>query len=126
MNYCICGCREKINSHDKRGRPVKYKYGHNRRGLPSNIKPNSKSKSTGRYRAKKLVEIKECELFWSGSCKGRLEVHHKDKNPLNNNIENLSVLCCSHHRAIDKGLITYLNPIFPNFYTDRSGKRRYV
>lgn len=122
---CKCGCDNFIYPFDKKGRPKKYKLGHNRRGIPSNIKLDSISINTGRYRAKLLIKREKCELLFTNQCKGRLEIHHKDKNPLNNNLDNLSVLCCSHHKSIEKELISYENPFYNFYYEDRSGKRRY-
>ena len=37
-----------------------------------------------------------------------VEVHHKDSNRGNNTIDNLVVLCPTHHTAVHKGIITLL------------------
>jgi hypothetical protein len=57
---------------------------------------------------------------------GRIEVHHKDKDPGNNTDENLAALCIAHHQLVDLGRIDLAAPIMPPFYVDRSGKRRYI
>ena len=53
----------------------------------------------GRYNIRRIIfeEIKkdyECELC---SSEENIEIHHKDKNPFNNKIENISILCKSCH-----------------------------
>jgi hypothetical protein len=35
---------------------------------------------------------------------GILEVHHIDRDRTNNDIENLIILCCNHHRILTLGL----------------------
>jgi len=41
------------------------------------------------------------------NCSGtRMEVHHIDKNPLNNAVKNLACLCNTHHRIADKGSLS--------------------
>lgn len=49
----------------------------------------------GRYRARTLKRRVRCEAC--GTQAGRLDVHHLDENPLNNALENLTVLCRSCH-----------------------------
>jgi len=44
--------------------------------------------------------IKQCELC---SSVDKLEVHHKDKNTKNNNIENLIKVCCKCHNLLHHG-----------------------
>jgi len=48
-----------------------------------------------------ILERKECELK-DNTCKGKLTVAHIDQNPNNNNINNLKVLCTSHHIRLDQ------------------------
>lgn len=50
-------------------------------------------KAVGRY---SICEVND------HNCKGRANVHHIDKNPLNNNINNLLCLCLAHHHIADK------------------------
>ena len=40
-----------------------------------------------------------------------LDIHHIDENPLNNDINNLAVLCVMCHRKLHKGIIDYANKI---------------
>ena len=49
----------------------------------------------GRYRARTLKRRIQCENC--GTRRGRLDVHHLDGNPLNNDLANLKVLCRSCH-----------------------------
>lgn len=48
-----------------------------------------------------IKKIGKCE-FQDGTCKGKLTVAHLDQNPRNNKIENLKVLCTSHHIRYDQ------------------------
>lgn len=56
--------------------------------------PNWKDEST-RYRTK--VEINSCERCGYNAYLEILQVHHKDRNRQNNNVENLEVLCPNCH-----------------------------
>jgi hypothetical protein len=49
----------------------------------------------GRYRARTLTRKVRCEMC--GATTRRLDVHHRDENPLNNAVENRIVLCRSCH-----------------------------
>lgn len=51
-------------------------------------------RNTHGYRARKAVEVKNCEECGTTE---RLHVHHKDRNPANNDVSNLAVLCASCH-----------------------------
>lgn len=57
---------------------------------------------TSTRRAKEILGSLNIDLFTCSQCnkKGhlRLHIHHKDENRLNNQIENLEVLCFSCHR----------------------------
>lgn len=35
-----------------------------------------------------------------------LDLHHKDNDPLNNELDNIAVLCCMCHKKLHKGIIT--------------------
>jgi hypothetical protein len=50
---------------------------------------------------------KECELCGYNEYDFCLDVHHLDENPLNNEIDNLAVLCVICHRKLHKGVIDY-------------------
>lgn len=116
---CECGC----------GQPTggRFVHGHNQRGRarPDRARPESKSVSTGRWRAKKLVPRERCALVNIGGCLGRLEVNHIDKNPMNNDLGNLVVLCQTHHKLVDNGRIDLNAPVMPDYWIDGGGARRY-
>jgi hypothetical protein len=82
--------------------------------------------SAGHNRARKLKPRDRCELKHIGGCRGRIEIHHKDKNTENNADENLMALCITHHTLVELGRIDLAAPVMPPFYVDRSGKRRYL
>lgn len=100
-----------------RGTPYRYPYWA--------CKPQSKNSNTGYWRAKKIIPRDKCSLFHEVDCKGSIQIHHIDKNPLNNSKENLIAVCVAHHRFLESGKITIENPVLPEFYIDGSGKRRY-
>lgn len=52
------------------------------------------SEKTGRQRARRMIPSTSCAICGKN---GYTEVHHKDKNPLNNSPENLVRLCKSCH-----------------------------
>lgn len=61
----------------------------------------------GIYREKALKHYPpKCRICDYGIVKV-LEVHHKDKNRKNNNIENLDVLCPTHHMEYHRGIRKY-------------------
>ena len=41
----------------------------------------------------------KCESTAGTACRGRLEIHHVDRNPHNNELSNLKVYCEAHHPA---------------------------
>lgn len=51
--------------------------------------------NAGHYRARKTVDERVCQICGSSQA---IEIHHKDKNPLNNDPSNLAVVCQSHHK----------------------------
>lgn len=116
---CACGCGKEIFKNYSFYTP-KFLRGHNSKGRKNewSKKPMSLSSRTGHSRARKYLK-ESCELLGT-HCKGPLQVHHKDKNPLNNNSKNLMTLCVAHHRFIER----YKN--MPSYRVDKSGKRRYV
>ena len=125
--YCLCGCGTKIPVVDVRNRPRKYAIGHTNKG-----KSNTWSRKeqvnwwTTHERARKIKKAEHCEISHIGGCGGRFEIHHIDGNPWNNDVSNLSSLCVSHHRLIEKKRIDIKNPVMIDFYKDGSGKRRYL
>lgn len=125
MNLCRC-CGEEIPALNAWGNPRKFKTGHVRKGLASNINLRATRKSTGYWRSKRIIQANSCRWEHIGSCKGLLDRCHIDGNPLHNVSKNLIVLCRSHHRLMDHGHIDPANPVMPQFYTDRGGKRRYA
>lgn len=116
---CSCGCNEEFIPRTNKQR---FKTLHNR----FKKKPESKKIFTGYWRAKELVSTKnkKCELIFTNQCKGNLEIHHKDENPMNNDLSNLSILCRCHHKLIHNKTISYEKPK-AKFRIDGSGKRRY-
>ena len=126
---CKCGCNIEIRKYDKRGREMKYFAGHNRIGKSNTWRIKDKVKiRTSRARAVKIlrkVGIIECQVN-NKDCKGILESHHIDKNPFNNDISNLNLLCRTHHRLADLRHLSLeelknLNLV----YIISSNKRRY-
>lgn len=127
MIPCACGCGTLIEPFDNRGRPRKGVFGHGNKGK-SNVwktKPESRKTRTGRYRARRLHDCSRCEVGHIGGCSGRVEVHHIDGNPLNNESGNRIALCTSHHSLVEKKRIDLADPIMPAFVV-RGGKRRYL
>ncbi len=137
--FCECGCGHATSIAPqsstrlgwKKGEHVRFIRGHYKpltppwpRGVWR--KPESRNRNTGRHRAKRLKPRDACELASIGGCLGRLEVHHKDKDPANNADDNLMTLCLAHHQLVDHGRIDLAWPVMPPFYTDGSGKRRYL
>jgi len=89
-------------------------------------KPESRNPNTGHKRALKIVgERSRCELERIGGCRGTIEVHHKDKDPGNNERTNLMVVCRAHHKMLDNGRLDPDRPVMPKFYVGSDGKRRY-
>lgn len=90
-------------------------------------RPDSKNIGTGRSRARKLTEhITECQLAHIGGCDGVIDRAHVDQDPLNNDLDNIMVLCRSHHRLYDYGWIDLSNPVMPEIVVVyANGKRRY-
>lgn len=132
---CACGCGASVSLRQHNGRWMRFVHGHNARVqhfLPVRIgprgwyKPESRNPNTGHERARKLKRRDACELARIGGCLGRVEVHHKDKDPGNNAPENLMAICQSHHTLLDAERIDPAAPVMPPFYVDRRGKRRYV
>jgi hypothetical protein len=50
----------------------------------------------------KPIECESCGYNLHSFC---IDVHHKDENPNNNNINNLALLCAMCHRMLHKGLV---------------------
>ena len=124
---CMCGCGEIITSISPDGRKKDFRWGHNSRGHKNewSMRPDSTNSRTGRWRGRKLIDTTKCILGYTGECHGRMEVHHIDKNAVNNSPENIVPTCKTHHSFLDRGRITFNNPKLPEYYIDGSGKRRY-
>ena len=110
---CECGCGKITNLAPYtnktigyiKGIPIRFIYGHNLKihhfnpwgGLNINWKGNDALPQSGHIRARKRFQLGKCEL-----CnKFAFDRHHKDLNPLNNNKENVQLLCRSCHMKID-------------------------
>ncbi len=52
----------------------------------------------------KLKE-KKCEVCGYNEYDFCLDIHHIDKNPKNNELENISILCCMCHKKVHKKII---------------------
>lgn len=127
---CECGyCDTLIPIFDGRNIPRRYKRGHNR---TINLLTDTRllNKRTTRKRAKliltRLLKKTGCDAK-SGFCNGQLEAHHIDKNPFNNNPENLLLLCGTHHTFADNRNLTLeeLKSLKLKFYVSSDGRRRY-
>lgn len=51
------------------------------------------------------IKPKKCEICGYDEYDFCLDIHHIDKNCLNNDIENLKILCAICHRKLHKGII---------------------
>lgn len=135
---CACGCGALVKVRLLHGRWTRFVHAHNGRVQPRSPrfayrhdrgvwrKPESRNHNTGHERARKLKSRDACELAHIGGCLGKIQVHHKDKDPGNNAEDNLMSLCIAHHSLVDAGRINLEAPVMPPFYVDRSGKRRYL
>jgi len=126
--FCACGCGERLTPFDERGRPRRFIYHHHARTMtekPWKAKPDSENWRTGRGRAQEMTDTSRCELEQIGGCKGKIDVHHKNRDPMDNSVENRMALCRTHHRLVDLGRIDLANPAMPEFVI-RAGKRRYL
>lgn len=101
---CSCGiCGEFILSHDRWGNERKYKVGHDSRMNPLTDTRIVKERTIRRRAKRILTEVlgkDKCEVD-NGLCHGKLQAHHIDKNPYNNSIDNLLLLCDTHHNFAD-------------------------
>lgn len=52
-----------------------------------------------------LLKEKKCEICGFNEYDFCLDIHHKDKDPKNNELNNLAVLCCMCHRKLHKGIV---------------------
>jgi len=66
----------------------------------SNWRGNAATQESGRARARRKYEAKEC---WGCGMLDPLERHHADGNPLNNEEDNIIVLCQKCHKAFHLG-----------------------
>jgi hypothetical protein len=127
---CACGCGTLMDPVGSRGRPKRFlSSAHVSRAVAKARKnkfdPTSTNWRTGRERARKICTDRLCEIDRIGNCSGRIEIHHKDGNPMNNEPSNLIALCTSHHRLVEQGRIDLANPVMPPFVI-RGGIRRYL
>lgn len=83
--------RSKNNYHTNKERDKKYRFNHR-------VENNARTRA--KYALKKLNVPKICN-----KCKtkqGRIDVHHKDGNPLNNSVNNLIYLCSLCHGIVHR------------------------
>lgn len=70
----------------------------------SRLKGEALTPESGRQRARRITPLVECQRCGQ---RGKLEVHHRDRNPVNNDPSNLETLCVpchkAHHRMPPKG-----------------------
>lgn len=68
-----------------------------------NVGENTSTESNSRTTARRIYELfgnaTRCEKCGK---EGRLDIHHKDENPNNNNLENLMCVCRSCHMKIHR------------------------
>ena len=126
MALCKCGCGQEVIQ-KRSGRTSYYLWGHAGRGKHNTWKarPDSNNRRTLRWRAHSLISTDICAMGHIGACKGPIQVHHIDKDVMNNDLSNLVAVCVSHHRLLDNGRITLQSAVMPEYYVDGSGKRRY-
>lgn len=125
---CKACCHEPITIRNRFGQIKKQKIGHgNKIDLLNPHRPVKKR--TSRERAKfiliNIFNKTKCEVD-NYLCNGRLEPHHIDKNPFNNSINNLLLLCDTHHNFADNRNLSLneLKNLKLDYYIS-SGKRRY-
>lgn len=53
------------------------------------------------------LKQKKCEICGYDEYDFCLDIHHIDNNPINNDINNLAVLCCMCHKKLHKKVINY-------------------
>lgn len=90
FHYCSRSCATKINN--------TLKIGTNH--------PNFKDGS-GTYREQALRHYGSFCSVCGYNIEPALEVHHRDSNRRNNKLENLDVLCATHHKEYGLGIRTY-------------------
>lgn len=123
---CECGCGEKIIQKRTR-RFSRFLPGHvHNKVYPYWVaRPDSTNLRTAREQSRKSTDVGYCKMNHIGGCKGFIEVHHIDGNPLNRDASNLIPVCRAHHRLIENKTITLDSKEMPDWYDDSSGKRRY-
>ena len=126
---CACGCKTLIFKYDIRGRERTFAIGHINKGKSNTWRLKDQVKlRTARERAIKILRkagITLCQVD-NKLCSTKLEAHHIDKNPFNNDLSNLNMLCATHHRFADKRNMNLeqLKKLDID-YIISSGKRRY-
>lgn len=62
-----------------------------------------KNETRSRIKANNIIKnlglVRECAIC--GSCE-KVQIHHQDKNPHNNDIRNLTLLCLRHHKLMHR------------------------
>jgi|SRR5215212_4229663 len=127
IKKCECGmCDQLILDKDVNSAPIHYVRGHFNKTLMVNraVKRRT-SRERGLNILRNVLKKDKCEVN-NSICNGKLECHHIDKNPFNNSVDNLLLLCDTHHnladnRNLDLSGLKKLSLI----YTISSGKRRY-
>jgi hypothetical protein len=128
MIPCACGCGTLIKNKDKKNRYRRFVWGHHLRLLDRSCwkrKPNDITKWNCRTLCRRKLfskVVKECYFKHIGGCNGRIEVHHIDKNPKNNSLDNLKPFCQRHHVFIHKGYMNLNSTKNPKIYTYPNGK----
>jgi len=121
LGFCNCPCREWIPIRNKKRKLAKYKHGHNIAGFGTgNIRWNNGCMlNSGGYRDIRVVDhpfasvrgyVMEHRLVWEKHNNAILlpwaDVHHINKNILDNRIENLQAMMhgqhMAHHNALKK------------------------
>ena len=64
-------------------------------------KGDQAKKNSGHKRAHRKFDLTNAVCRIGVGCSKRLERHHIDGNPLNNEPENIDILCTRHHQEID-------------------------
>lgn len=129
ITICECGCGGEIRQIRSR-RFARFLPGHTkgRPGMKRGRRPklDSQSTRTARGQSRKLIDTSRCQMEHIGGCRGRIEVHHIDGNPLNRDLSNLMSVCRAHHGLLGSGTIAVDSTEMPEWYEGSDGKRRYV
>lgn len=97
--FCSITCKNA----DKRIRDTAKEIRHNAKLVARLRRGNNSSRNTRRLAF--LSKAKRCEVCGYDEYDFCLDIHHKDENPENRDIENLIVLCVVCHRKFHRGII---------------------